>query len=511
MLYGRADQRVQIRLSNKLFQHVMSLPLRFHLDRKTGALHQTLANGLMGYRVVQHHLVNSILPVLIELATMGTILVVLGHTAFLLIIGVSVLSYAVAFWVGATLVRTPARDASTAQIDAGAVFTDSILNYETVKSSNAEPQVRERYMAALRITEKRWAELFTRKMQNGIVVATIFVLSLGVSVYVAASEVQQGRMSVGEFVLVNAYVIQLTMPLELIGFAFRDIVQAVAFIEKMANLLRAKPELDRAAHRAPISVGCGELVFDRVSFAYDADRCILRNVSFFVPPGNTLAIVGSSGSGKSSLIRLLLRMVDPTKGQISLGGVPLPNFPVSALRDAIAVVPQDTALFNDSIAYNIAFGKHGSTDEEVVAAAKAADIHDFILRLPDGYDTTVGERGVKLSGGEKQRIAIARAAIKKPGIFVFDEATASLDSRTERTILENFLQVTAGTTAIVIAHRLSTVVHADEIVVLDKGSVVEQGSHDTLVEHGGVYSAMWNAQHDHVSQPRVASTSASRP
>jgi ATP-binding cassette subfamily B protein len=496
MFYGRADQRVQIQMSNDVFWHVMSLPLRFHLDRKTGALHQTLANGLMGYRIVQHHLVNSILPVVIEVVTMGSVLVALGHAVFLVIIGISMLSYTAAFWIGAKSVSEPARDASIAQIDAGAVFTDSILNYETVKIFNAESRVRSRFIGALRKTEGRWSELYKRKMVTGIAVVTIFALTLGLSVYVAADAVMQGSMSIGEFVLVGAYVVQLTRPLEMIGFAFRDIVQGVAFIEKMAELLRAKPEADLANDHIPFSGHGRELVFENISFGYDADRHILQNVSFVVPPGKTLAIVGASGSGKSSLIRLLLRLVDPTDGKIYLGGVPLRSMPISVLRNAIAVVPQDIAMFNDSIAYNIALGRQGSTDEEVVAAAKVADIHEFILGLPDRYDTKVGERGVKLSGGEKQRIAIARAAIKGPEIFVFDEATSSLDSRSEQAIFRSFVDIAAKTTTIIIAHRLSTVVHADEIVVLDAGSVIERGVHDRLIQQGGVYAAMWRAQNE---------------
>jgi ATP-binding cassette subfamily B protein len=507
---GWADQRVQRQLSNKFFRHVMSLPLRFHLNRNTGALSQTLTNGLLGYRIVLQHLVNSILPILIEVATMGTILVFLGYTVFLVIMALSVLAYALAFWIGAIRISSQARNASAAQIGAGAVFTDSILNFETVKYFNGESQVHGRLMAALKNTENRWTELYTRKMENSLVIATIFALSLGISMYVAAGAVRQGDMSVGEFVLVNAYVIQLTRPLEMIGFAFRDIVQGVAFIERMAGLLHEKPELNLAMECEPISIGCGDLVFDNVSFGYVTDRHILQNVSFVVPPGKTLAIVGASGSGKSSLIRLLLRLLEPTKGQICLGGVPLSNIPISSLRDAVAVVPQDTALFNDSIAYNIAFGRQSSTHKEIVAAARIANIHNFILELSDGYDTKVGERGVKLSGGEKQRLAIARAAIKKPEIFVFDEATSSLDSKTERAILNNLVKIAENTTAIIIAHRLSTVVHADEIVVLDNGRVLERGTHDALMQQGGAYAAMWRAQHEEIYQFHDVATFASR-
>jgi ABC-type transport system involved in Fe-S cluster assembly fused permease/ATPase subunit len=494
LFLGRADQRVYRLLSDRFFRHIMSLSLPFHLNRKTGALSQTLTNGLVGYSLLLHHLINSILPVLIELATMGAVLALLGHSLFLAIAAISVGLYAIAFWMAALRIRDPAREASGAHIAAGALFTDSILNYETVKYFNGESLVHGRFIAALTSSEDRWTRLYRRKAENGVVVATIFAGSLGLSVYVAARAVQHGTMSLGEFVLVNAYMIQLTRPLEMLGFAFRDIVQGVAFIERMSELLVMESPADLSGDHRFVSFDRKEFEFDNISFAYDANRRVLHNVSFVVPSGKTLAIVGPSGSGKSSIIRLLLRMWEPDKGQILLGGVPLPNISVSALRDAIAVVPQDTTLFNDSIAYNIGFGRRGSTREEIVEAATVAGIHESILRLPDGYDTVVGERGLRLSGGEKQRVAIARAVIKQPNMFVFDEATSSLDSKTERAILKSLAAVSENTTTLIVAHRLSTVVHADEIAVLDDGCIVGRGTHDMLMRQGGVYEAMWRAQ-----------------
>lgn len=498
LLLGRADQRVHRLLSYRFFRHIMSLPLRFHLRRETGALSQTLSNGLAGYRLLLYHLVSSVLPVLIELSTMGAVLVLLGHPLFLGIIAISVGSYGIAFWIAALRIRDPAKEASGAHINAAALFTDLILNYETVKYFNGESLVHGRFMAALERTEDRWARLHWRKAENGLAVATIFTLSLGSSVYLAASAVKQGTMSIGEFVLVNAYVIQLTRPLEMLGFAFRDIVQGIAFIEKMAELLTMERTVELAGDGTAESFDRNELEFKNVSLAYDPNRRILRNVSFVVPSGKTSAIVGASGSGKSSILRLLLRLLDPDEGRIFLDGIPLSDIPIAALRDAIAVVPQDSALFNESIAYNIGFGRQGSTREDIVEAARIADIHDLILRLPDGYETIVGERGLRLSGGEKQRIAIARAAIRKPKIFVFDEATSSLDSMSERAILKSLTRVSKNTTAIVIAHRLSTVMHADDIVVLNHGCVMEQGTHDVLMRQGGTYTAMWRAQHQEI-------------
>ncbi len=500
MLLGRTDQRLQRQLSDRFFRHVMCLPLRFHLERKTGALNQTLTNGLLGYRIVLFHLVNGILPIVVEFAAMCVILVTLGHPVFIVIIGLSVLLYAVAFWVGAKRVSGPASEASTAHIDTGAVITDSILNFETVKYFNGVSRVHDRFRGALKRTEARWARLFARRLESGVVIATIFTLSLGLSVYVAAKAVLDGNMSIGEFVLVNAYVLQLARPLELLGFAFRDIVQGVAFIDKTTAVSSEKREHSDTNEGGPLPFGTGKLVFDKVSFAYEADRMVLRNVSFSVAPGGTLAIVGASGSGKSSIIRLLVRLLEPTSGTISIGGRSLSSIPVAALRDAIAVVPQETALFNDSIAYNIGFGKDGCTFDEIVAAARIAGAHDFVLNLPDAYDTKIGERGVKLSGGERQRIAIARAAIKKPEMFAFDEPTASLDSTTEHAILQNFVEMTEDTTVVIIAHRLSTVVHADEIVVLDAGCVIERGTHAALVRERGVYAGMWFRQYQEASR-----------
>ncbi len=494
LVVGRADQRLHRRLSLRLFKHVMALPLRFHLDRKTGALSQTLTQGLLGYRMLVQHLVLTVLPVILEIATMSTVLLVLGQPVFLGIIGITMLCYAVAFYFGATRLTKSSRAVSAAHIDANALLTDSILNYETIKSFCAEPRMHRRMDEAFAQTETNWARFFSHKALNGVLVGTIFALSLGVSVYVAVRQVQQGRMSLGDFVLVNAYMLQIFRPMEMIGFAFRDIAQGVAFIEKMIEVFRQEPESATDGGGGVLPPGPGELVFDEVSFSYSEERPILENVSFKVPSGKTVALVGASGSGKSSLVRLLVRFWEPDSGRILFDGVPISEVSGSSLREAIAVVPQDTVLFNDTIAYNIAMGRADSTEKDIRAAAKLAHIHDFIDARPDGYETRVGERGLKLSGGEKQRIAIARAALKKPRVFVFDEATSSLDSKTEQKILRNMDEVSKGTTTLVIAHRLSTIVEADEILVLERGRIVERGTHRELLRRGGVYQGMWSAQ-----------------
>ena len=494
LVIGRADQRLHRNLSLRLFKHVMALPLHFHLDRKTGALSQTLANGLRGYRMLVQHLVLTILPVIVEIATMSAVLLVLGQPVFLGIIGVTLVCYSVAFAVGALKLTHPARAVSAAHIDANALLTDSIINYETIKSFSAESHMHQRMDDAFAKTESRWAQFFFSKAMNGVIVGTIFATSLGISVYVAVNEVQQGRMSLGDFVLVHTYMLRIFSPMEMLGFAFRDIAQGVAFIEKMIDVFRQEPEQAASGETECLPPGSGELVFEDVSFSYSDERKILENISFTVPAGKTVAIVGPSGSGKSSLIRLLVRFWEPDGGRILIDGVPVSAVSGATLRTAIAVVPQDTVLFNDTIAYNIAMGASESSNEDIQAAAKLAHIHDFIVARPDGYDTLVGERGLKLSGGEKQRVAIARAALKQPRIFVFDEATSSLDSKTEHKILRNIDEVSQGTTTLVIAHRLSTIVGADEILVLEQGRIIERGAHRDLLRIGGVYQAMWNRQ-----------------
>ncbi len=496
LIYTRAERRMYRTLSQRLFAHVMHLPLRFHLDRQTGAVSQTLANGLMGYQMILHQCVLTLLPVAAELATVAVVLVGLEHGAFLGIFLLALLGYAVAFAIGVARLSEPARAASSAYIDANAVLTDSILNYETVKYFSAEALVRDRYDSALSRTESEWLRFFRRKTWNGLGVATIFALSLALTIGYAAYEVQRGTMTVGDFVLVNTYLLQVVRPIEMLGFAVQDLAQGLAFLERMVELFHQPTEARERGNGGAVAAHSGRLEFDNVSLSYRADRSVLRNVSFAVGPGRTLGIVGASGAGKSSLVRLLVRLLEPDGGRILLDGVAITEQSLPSLRQAIAVVPQDTVLFNDTIGYNIAFGRPGSTREEIEQAARLAHLHEFVERLPDGYDTIVGERGVKLSGGEKQRVSIARAALKQPRIFVFDEATSSLDSRTEREILSNLREISRAGTTLVIAHRLSTVVHADEIIVLSDGSIVERGTHLSLLHLGGRYAALWHAQQD---------------
>jgi ATP-binding cassette subfamily B protein len=491
---GRADQRLHRRLSLRLFRHVMALPLRFHLDKKTGALNQTLTNGLLGYRILIHHLALTVLPVIVELAVISAVLLALGQPVFLGIIGASLVCYTASFSVGAVRLTGPARLVSTSHIDANALLTDSIMNYETIKSFCAEPHMHERMQDAFTRTETYWLRFFSVRALNGVIEGTIFAVSIGTSMYVGAQLVEQDDMSIGDFVLVNAYMLQIFRPIEMLGLAVRDVSQGIAFIEKMIDVFRQLPERALRADGRSLPPGRGELVFEAVSLSYSPGRPILQDLSFTVPAGATVAIVGASGSGKSSLVRLLMRFWEPDSGRILIDGMSIAETSALTLRRAIGVVPQDTVLFNDTIGFNIAVGRADGSGSEVVQAARIANIHDFIIARPQGYGTLVGERGLKLSGGEKQRIAIARAALRTPRIFVFDEATSSLDSKTERRILHKLTEISRGTTTIVIAHRLSTITDVDHILVLESGRIIEQGTHSDLLQYGGVYLAMWAAQ-----------------
>ncbi len=507
MFHMQAQQRVERHIGRRLFEHLVRLPLRFHLEKKTGAIGETVGQGLRGYQLLLQHLIHTFLPVSVEFIAVALVLVHFGHAEYIGILAVASLAYIYAFGRGASQIQEPTRTGSRAHIEANAVLTDSLLNHETLKYFDAEQLVCDRYDQALLRTETAWARFFSLRAKNGILVHTIFGASLAVTSYFAFRDVMAGAMSVGDFVLLNAYVIRLVQPLEMIGLAVRDSAQGLAFLEALLMLFRQKPEREgRLAQRPEASRG--ELQFDRVCFSSHEARAVLQNVSFTVPAGKTVAVVGVSGSGKSSLIRLLFRLYEPNAGSILIDGTPIRDLSLSALRQAIAVVPQDTVLFHDTIANNIGFGRAGATQRDIEEAARIANLHDFILTLPDGYHTMVGERGLKLSGGERQRVAIARATLKRPKIFVFDEATSSLDTHTEREILGNLIEVSAHSTTLVIAHRLSTVVHADEIVVLDHGAVRERGTHDELCARDGAYAALWRAQGGVAQREELPSSSA---
>ncbi|HUI60646.1 MAG TPA: ATP-binding cassette domain-containing protein [Steroidobacteraceae bacterium] len=497
LLYARAERRMSRLLGERLFSHVMQLPLRFHLGRRTGAVGQTLENGVIGYQLVLHTLVFSLLPVVTELGTVVVILARLDEPGFLLLFLGALTVYAGAFTYAAMITGSAAQTASAAQVEAHAVMTDSLLNYETVKFLAAERPVQERASRALAAVEAGWVGFYRRYAWNGVAVAAIFSAFLAVTILRAAREVQAGVMTVGTFVLVNSYMLQIVRPVELFGYALQSLSQGVAFLEDSLRLLREPPESSaHPGHVRPASrlAGGATLEFHDVSLAYQPGHRVLRGVTFSMAAGSTVAIVGGSGAGKSSIVRLMVRLVEPESGRILLDGVPLGQMGLSELRRQIAVVPQDTMLFDDTIAGNIGFGNAGCGRDEIVLAARLAQLHEFVMSLPHGYDTRVGERGVRLSGGERQRVSIARAAIRNPRIFVFDEATSSLDSATEREIARNLREIARLGTTLIIAHRLSTIVHADEILVLEKGIIVERGTHSGLLAGNGRYASLWSAQ-----------------
>ncbi len=502
LAYARVERRLFRSLSERLFAHVMHLPLRFHLDRRTGAIGQTLDNGLEGYQLLLHHATFTIAPAAVELGTIVVILAALRQPTFVVLFSLAVISYAVMFGVSGARVARAARAAAAARVDASAAMTDGILCYETVKLFAAEPIVQKRASEALLRTEREWVGFYRRFALNGLGVAALFSLFLAATLLYAARQVQLQRMTVGDFVLVSAYMLQIVRPVEMLGFAMQGLSQGLAMLGKLLELYRypnegradGLPECVALGRPLASSRPCGELKFEHVSFSYGPGRAVLTDLSFRLPPGGILGIIGVSGAGKSTLLRLLVRLLEPNSGEILLDGLRIADLPLPQLREAIAVVPQDTVLLDDTIGYNISLGRAGCTADEVERAARLARLHDWIMRQPQGYGTPVGERGVKLSGGERQRLSIARASLKQPRIYAFDEATSSLDSATEREILANLREIADSRTTLIIAHRLSTVVCADEILVLDGGRAAERGSHSELLALGGRYAALWRAQ-----------------
>lgn len=498
------EQRILRRLSRHLFAHVLALPIRFHLERRTGAVVQTLNNGILGCRLILQHALFSVLPACIELPIMAAVLVHFGQSTFLAVLAASAIAYNAAFTIGVRRMSAPAHVASAAGIHASALMTDGLLNIETIKAFNGASGVEARYDVAFREGERAWCWLYRRKAVNGLLVATIMAISLTISLVLATHEIAAGRMSVGDFVLVNAYVLQIVRPLETLGFALRDIAQGLAFVDRMIGLLQEEAESTLPTPLRPIPDSLGDLIFDRVSFSYPRGRPALRQASFRIPAKSMVALVGASGAGKSTVVRLLLRFFEPDEGRILMGSVPLCELAAPELRRRIALVPQETILFNDTIAANIAFGRPQATRVEIENAARAAGLHSFIESLPQGYDTAVGERGVKLSGGERQRIAFARAALVRPEIWILDEATSALDARTEREILRTLAIAAHGTTCLIISHRLSAARQADAILVFSHGTVVEYGRHADLLARNGVYTALWRAQCGKILKPTLA-------
>jgi ATP-binding cassette, subfamily B, heavy metal transporter len=493
-VFAKVSQRAIRRLALRAFRHVHALSLRFHLDRRTGGLSRAIERGTAGIDFLLSFMLFNVVPTVFEILLVCGILWRLFNWTFAAVTLATIVVY-IAFTFSITDWRVRfRREMNERNTEANTKAVDGMLNFETVKYFANEEHELQRYDAALRAYERAAVRSETTLTLLNLGQGTIIASGLVGIMLLAGRGVAASEMTVGDFVLVNAYLIQLYTPLNFLGMVYRNIKQSLADLEQMLALLAVKPEIEDRPGAPALVVGRGAVAFRRVDFRYDLRRPILSNVDFRVPPGKTVAIVGPSGAGKSTIARLLFRFYDVDAGAIEIDGQDIREVTQDSLRRAIGVVPQDTVLFNDTIYYNIAYGRPGASRADIEDAARRAHIHDFVMGLPDGYQTMVGERGLKLSGGEKQRVAIARVILKSPKILVFDEATSALDTKTEREIQASLAEISADRTALVIAHRLSTIVEADEILVLDHGHIVERGHHRELLARGGVYAAMWARQ-----------------
>ncbi|MEM7270357.1 MAG: ABC transporter ATP-binding protein/permease [Pseudomonadota bacterium] len=493
-VFARVAQRALRQLALVTFQHVHDLSLRYHITRKTGGLSRIIERGVKGVEFLLRFMLFSIGPLILELLMVGAIFFFAFSFWYLAVITVTIVvyvwfTYVVTEWRVKIRIKMNAKDT-----EANQKAIDSLLNFETVKYFTAERREAARYDAQMEGYED--AAIRTSVSLAWLNLGQTIILAIGLALVMgmAAVGVQNGSMTVGQFVAVNAYMIQLTMPLNFLGTVYREIRQSLVDMREMFGLLDQPAEVLDKPGAPALQVGEGAIRFNDVRFFYEEDRPILKGVDIAVPGGKTLAIVGPSGSGKSTLSRLLYRFYDVQSGSVTVDGQDIRDIQQESLRAAIGVVPQDTVLFNDTIGYNIAYGRDDATETEIVEAAKAAQIHEFISALPDGYRTMVGERGLKLSGGEKQRVAIARTILKNPPILILDEATSALDTGTEQEIQSSLRRLGENRTVLTIAHRLSTVVHADEIIVLRAGQIAERGDHDALLAKNGEYAAMWRRQ-----------------
>ena len=483
-------------LANRTFRHLHELSLRFHLERRTGGLNRVIERGVTGVDTIVRMAVLNSIPTAVELLMISGLVAYYFGWIYVVVVLLTVGLYvAFTFWASERRIAIR-RDMNDSDTEAHAKAVDSLLNYETVKYFGNEDHEARRFDSSMARYERAAIRTYTSLGVLNTGQAVIFTIGTVICMLLAARDVASGVLTIGGFVMINAILMQLYLPLNFMGMVYREIKQGLIDIETMFALLHEPPEIiDRPGAR-PLRVKKGEIKFENVSFAYDPERQILNNVSFEVPAGKMVAIVGPSGAGKSTISRILFRFYELTGGRVSIDGQNISDVTQSSLRAAIGMVPQDTVLFNDTILYNIRYGRPEASDAEVREAARLAQIHDFIMTLPQGYDSLVGERGLKLSGGEKQRVAIARTILKSPPILMLDEATSALDSHTEKEIQDALERVARERTSLVIAHRLSTVVHADNIIVLDHGEIVEQGTHLELLARGGLYASLWARQRE---------------
>lgn len=493
-VFAKVVQRSIRRVAIKVFRHLHDLSLRFHLERQTGGMSRDIERGTSGIRFLLNFMIFNIIPTILEIGLVAAILLVKFDPIFTIIV-LGTLIFYVVFTLMVTEWRMVfRRNMNDMDSKANTSAIDSLLNYETVKYFGNEEYETRRYDGSMKLWEKaavrnQTSLSFLNSGQSAVIAVGVTILMM-----LAGQGVVDGNMTLGDLVMVNAFLLQLYMPLHFLGFVYREIRHSLADMERMFSLLETNGEVQDTAGAPDLRISEGSVRFEKVDFGYDEKRQILFDIDFEIPAGNKLAVVGHSGAGKSTLSRLLFRFYDVTGGHILIDGQDIRQVTQKSVRAAIGIVPQDTVLFNDSIYYNIAYGNPDASHEQVIKAAKHAHIHEFVETLPDGYDTQVGERGLKLSGGEKQRVAIARTILKDPCILVFDEATSALDSSTEKWIQQELLDVARNHTTLVIAHRLSTVMDADEILVIDQGRIVERGSHQYLLDLDGNYAKMWALQ-----------------
>ena len=495
-VFAKVSMHAVRRLAYLVFEHMHQLSLRFHLERKTGGLTRVLERGRNAIETIVRMVIMQAVPTVIELALIIGVLLYQFDWRYVAVIILTVIAYTVFTYLATEWRIGIRRRMNDSDTDANVKAIDSLLNYETVKYFSAEEREARRYDRSMERYEEASVQAYVSLAVLNAGQATIFTIGLAVCMVMCAYGIQEGRNTVGDFVMINAMMIQLYQPLNFMGMVYREIKQAVIDIETLFAILGRKPEIEDKPGAQPLKVSDGAIRFDDVHFSYDPDRPILKGLSFTVPAGHTVAIVGPSGAGKSTVSRLLYRFYELSSGRIEIDGQDIRDVTQKSLRAVIGMVPQDTVLFNDTIRYNIRYGRWDASDAEVEEAARMAQIDGFIRLSPKGYETEVGERGLKLSGGEKQRVAIARTILKSPPILLLDEATSALDSHTEREIQDALERVSKNRTTLVIAHRLSTITGADEIIVLNEGAIAERGTHHGLLAKGGLYASMWNRQRE---------------